>query len=186
MLQWRNFYLIRFFRFRKWLATLVLVFFLINLAANLIKPTQITPIYNWNLYSYPLPAKDTFSFISVNYNQGKTLSFKRTWNEPQKVLFTNTLNLFVAIEIERKEDYSKIHFDKVWLPQHTAFREMFPQFKNFPGKNELKHFPSWYKRYLQQYIDGTVDSIQVYKKQVMFNEFGTPVEIASHLIYVIK
>ena len=186
MLQWRRFYLFRLFLFNKWIGVGVFVFILINLAANLVKPTQITPIYNWNLYSYPLPPQDTFSLIAVTYNQGKLLSFERTWNEPQKVLFTNTMNLFVASEIENKEDYSKKHFEEVWLPQHPGFEGMFPEFVNFPSKREMKHFPTWYKKYLEQYAGERIHKIEVHKKQLLFTNEALPLEINSKLIHTIE
>lgn len=183
---WSRFYFYQLFRFNKWLAFGVFIFFVLNIVFNVIKPTQQTPIYNWNLYAYPLPVLDTFSFIAVEYNDGKVLRFKRTWQEPQKVLLGNTMNLFVANYIDGNLDYSQVHFKNNWLPQNKLFTTYFPSFTNFPNKREMKHFPQWYRTYLQQYTNQTIDSIKFLRKVVVLNNEGDIKEISSEQIYTIK
>src|SRR5688500_15978031 len=129
-----RFYFYQLFRYNKWLAICVLVFFIVNIFFNTLKPTQQTPIYNCNLYAYPLNVSDTFSFLTVEYNNGRELHFERTWYEPKKVLFYNTLNLFISNYIDKKKDYSQIHFKSNWLLQHLWFSKLFPLFTNFPNE----------------------------------------------------
>lgn len=164
---------------------MVLLFFAVSLVANLLVPTQVTPIYNWSLYSYPLRAKSSHSFLVITYNGGKIISIEHTWQEPQKLLLTNPLNLYTATVFNKKEDFSKQHFFNVWLPAHSNFQRLFPQFTNFPSEREIKRFPQWFKRYLAQYVQEPVNEIVIYRKTVAFSRNGHVQELASELIFTI-
>ncbi len=183
MCHWQQFYFVRLFFTNKWLAFFMLVFFVVNICANLVVPTQITPVYNWNLYSNPLPDSKHYTFNTVTYNNGEVLKFQRTWNEPQKVLIHNTMNLFIATQVDEKKDYSKKHFEESWLPRNKRFQKAFPQFINFPSHKEFEAFPSWYTRYLTQNTGEQIDRIQIIRKTVHFTESGHVREDSSEIVF---
>lgn len=185
MRRWQQLYLVRLFRTNMWIGITVTLFFIGNVVANVVMPTEITPIYNWNMYAFPLPDQDTFDLIEVTYNGDKVLNFKHTWNEPQKVLLGSTLQLFVASHIDGKIDYSDQHFQNQWLPSHPGFKNAFPSFYNFPSQKEFKAFSSWYKRYLEKHTCEQIDSIRLVRKTVKFTDKGSVQEISSRLIYTI-
>ena len=93
-------YFLKLWKKNKFFFLAVFLFFLINIVANLFIVTQITPIYNWSLYSAPIENQQTYSFLKVIYNDNKVLRFKHTWEDPRKFLLTNTMKLFVADEKE--------------------------------------------------------------------------------------
>ena len=142
-------YLKNFFRHNRKLCLGVCFFFIANILANSFIPTQITPIYNWNLYASPIEAQKTYSFLKVKYDN-KTLSFPHTWTEPRKLLLMNTLNYFILAKVEGQDDYAKEHFINSWLPRHPGFQKIFGEFKNYNDEHELDQFPGWFKKVLEQ------------------------------------
>ena len=185
MRQWQQLYFVRLFRAHKGLGFFVLTFFGASICANLIFPTQITPVYNWNLYSNPLPDTPFYTFNTVTYNHGAVLKIQRTWNEPQKVLMFNTLNLYVATRVDGKQDYSQKHFEEFWLPQHQWFQNAFPRFTNFPTQKEFETFPVWYKKYLARHVGKQIDRVQIVRKTVHFTKTGQLHIDSSHLIHTL-
>jgi hypothetical protein len=153
--------------------------------ANSFIVTQITPIYNWNLYATPIETQDTYTFLKVKYDD-KILSFKHTWREPRKLLLMNALNYFIRTKVEKQEDYAKEHFINSWLPQHPNFHKVFRKFRNYNDENELNRFPAWFKKILEQEVGKKVDKIEIYKTSVAFLADGSLKEISSIPVYTIK
>jgi hypothetical protein len=178
-------YLKNLFRHNKKLFFGVCIFFMVNILANSFFATQITPIYNWNLYAAPIEAKATYTFFKVRYD-GKILSFQHTWKEPRKLLLMNTLNYFMRARVEGQEDYAKEHFINDWLPRHPGFRKAFAEFRNYNDERELDQFPHWFKKILEQEVGEDIDEIKIFKTTVVFLENGSLKEISSTPIYTIK
>ena len=168
------------------MAVVVLLFFLINIVANLVVVTQITPIYNWSLYARPIESQKTYSFLKVKYNGNKVLKFKHTWEDPRKLLLTNTMNLFVALQVKKQNDPVKEYYRNNWLPRHPNFTTLFKEFKNYNDDDGLNNFPSWYKKYLEQKVGENVNKIDVYETQVKFLKDGSVKELSSNIIYSYK
>jgi hypothetical protein len=179
-------YFFRLFLFNKWLCFFVFLFFAINFTANLVFPTEITPIYNWNLYSFPSKEQKEYPIIVVTYNKDKVLAYERTWNEPQKLLLSNTLNLFIALKADKVKDPIKDYYINNWLPRHKIFQKCFPTFKNYNDQEELEQYPAWFKSYLQQCVGEHIDSVRIYRKEIAFNAHKEVTEISSELIYTIR
>lgn len=178
-------YLKDFFRYNKKLCLAVYLFFIANILANSFFVTEITPIYNWNLYATPIEAQKTYTFLKVKYDSN-TLFFRHTWNEPRKLLIMNALNYFIRARIEGQEDYAKEHFINDWLPRHPYFRKAFAEFRNYNDERELDQFPQWFKKILEQQVGQNIDEIKIFKTTVAFLENGSLKEISSIPIYTIK
>jgi len=176
-------YFISLFKANKTLFVFVLLFFLINIVANVWFVTQITPIYNWSLYSSPVKSQETYSFLKIQYNHNKVLKFKHTWEEPTKLFLLNTMNLFVALKVEKKSDPIKEHYINSWLPRHSTFHAAFKGFKNYNDDKEFNRFPYWYERYLEQVVNENVTQIDVYETRVGVLKDGTVKQANSKLIY---
>ena len=176
-------YFLKLWKKNKFLFLAVFLFFLINIVANLFIVTQITPIYNWSLYSAPIENQQTYSFLKVIYNDNKVLRFKHTWEDPRKFLLTNTMKLFVALQVKKENDPVKQYYKDNWLPRHPNFNKIFKEFKNYNDEKELNKFPLWYKRYLQQKVEETVYKIDVYEIQVEFLKDRSVRELSSKIIF---
>ena len=178
-------YLRSLFKHNKILFIGVTLFFIINIIANTFIVTQITPIYNWNLYASPIEAQETYTFLKVKYDD-KILSFQHTWSEPRKLLLMNTLNYFIGAKVDKKEDYAKEHFINNWLPRHPNFHKVFPEFRNYNDENELNRFPRWFKKILEQKIGKEIAEIEIFRTTVVFLNDGSLKEISSIPIYTIQ
>lgn len=165
------------------MVVVVLLFFLINIIANLVVVTQITPIYNWSLFATPIKNQRIYSFLKVKYNGNKVLKFKHTWEEPRKLLLTNTMYQFVALQIKKQNDPIKEYYINNWLPRHLNFSTIFKEFKNYNDDEEFNKFPFWYKKYLEQKVGEHVNKIDVYETQVEFLRDGSVKELSSNIVY---
>ena len=177
-----NLYLVRLYYTKKSLFIFVLLFFILSLSANFIFKSEQTPIFKWDLYSTAMPAQSTYSFLEVRYNDNRLLKFPHTWQEPQKLFFTNTLDYFIAIKRNNNTDPYKKYFANDWSKRHARMKELLGNVNLYNDSTEINAFPSWYKRYLEQYIQQPVESIDVYEKKVEFINGGLH-EISSSLIY---
>lgn len=176
-----NLYLVRLFYTRRYLFIIVLLFILLSLSANFIFRSEQTPIFRWDLYATAMPSQSTYSFLEVRYNQNELLKFPHTWQESQKLFFTNTLDYFISIKRNNNIDPYKNYFTNDWSKRHVRLKELLGNVNLYNDTTEINGFPSWYKRYLEQYIHQPVWSINVYEKKVEFINGGVN-EISSSLI----
>ena len=174
-------YIVKLFYANKLLFVIVILFFALNLVANFIFKAEHTPIFRWDLYSYEIPQQKVYSFLEVKYNDGELLTFPHTWQEPQKLIFTNTLNLFIYMQRNNGNDPLKIYID-TWNNNHPFFRRFLPGLKFYNDTVELKKFPAWYKRYLEQYVKKPVYKIDVYEVKAAYHENGEIKKVSSALI----
>jgi protein gp37 len=137
------------------------------------------------MYSQPLPDQQVYSILEIRYNENKLLAFPHTWEEPRKVIFTNTSWLFMNLQ-SKGPDYVKDHYINSWLPQHPFFEKLFKGFKNYNDVDELEKFPLWLKRYLEQETGETIYKIDLYKVNVAFEQSGSVNKISSTLVHTIK
>ncbi|MEO6330848.1 MAG: hypothetical protein ABIO55_18075 [Ginsengibacter sp.] len=177
-----KFYFIRLFYTSKFLFVLVLLFITFNLAANFIFKVEHTPFFLWDLYSRPIPQQKTYSFLEVRYNNNEALLFPHTWDEPRKLFFTNTLDYFIAMKRNNGVDPLKAYVD-YWNVHHTFFKKKLPGLKFYNDTSELKKFPEWYKRYLEQHIKKPVYKIDIYEISVAYQSNGEVKKLFSTLIY---
>ncbi len=177
-----NLYLIRLFYAQKSLFIIALLFIFLSFSANFIFRSEQTPIFKWDLYSKAMPFLSTYSFLEVRYNQNELLKFPHTWQEPKKLFFTNTLDYFIAIKRNNNIDPYKNYFANNWSKRHVRLKELFGSINLYNDTTEINAFPAWYKKYLEQYIQQNVWSINVYEKKVEFINGGVN-EISSSLIY---
>lgn len=177
-----KYYFIKLFYTNKFLFVAVLVFFLLNLAANFIFKAEHTPIFRWDLYAHQIPQQKIYSFLEIKYNDDQVLSFPHTWDEPEKLFFTNTLNHFIIMKRNNDTDPLKVYIDN-WNRNHPLFKKMLPGLKFYNDTTELKEFPAWYKRYLEQHVKKTVYKIDVYEIKAAFQENGEIQKLSSTLIY---
>lgn len=177
-----NLYLVRLFHAQKSLFIIVLLFIILSISANFIFRSEQTPIFKWDLYSTAMPAQSTYSFLEIRYNENQLLKFPHTWQEPQKLFFTNTLDYFIAIKRNNNTDPYKNYFANDWSKRHPQMRELLVGVNLYNDITAINAFPFWYKRYLEQYIQQSVWRIDVYEKKVEFINGGVN-EISSSLIY---
>lgn len=177
-----KYYFIRLFFVNKFLFVFVFIFFIVNVAANFIFKAEETPVFRWDLYSQEIPEKNDYSFLEVRYNDGELLTFSHTWQEPEKLLFTNTLDLFINMQRNNGNDPSKVHIDS-WNNKHSLFKKILPGLKFYNDSAELKEYPAWYKRYLEQHIKKPVYKIEVYEVKVAYQDNGEIKKLSSTLIY---
>lgn len=175
-------YLIRLFYTNKLLFVLVLLFITLNLAVNFIFKAEQTPLFVWNLYSQRIAPRETYSFLEVRYNENEILLFPHTMNEPQKLLFTSTLDYFIAMKKNNDTDPYKNYIGS-WNKNHPFFKEMLPGIKFYNDTSTLKDFPAWYKRRLEQHVKKAVYSIDIYEIKVAYSNNGELKKLSSTLIY---
>ncbi|MEO8569281.1 MAG: hypothetical protein ABI419_09095 [Ginsengibacter sp.] len=176
-----KYFFLRLFSTNKFLFFAVLLFFLLNLAANFIFKAEHTPIFRWDLYAYNIPEQKTYSFLEVKYNDDEVLTFPHTWQEPEKLLFTNTLNEFIYMKRNNGHDPLKTYID-TWNNKHPLFKKILPGLKFYNDTVELKKFPGWYKRYLEQYIKKPVYKMDVYEVTIVYGNNGEIKKLSSTLI----
>ena len=181
-----NNYFVRVYKESKLLFFVVISFALVSIATNFVLRGELTPFYKWDLYANAIPYQDRYSFLEVRYNDNKLLYFPNTWREPEKLFFTNTLDLFIAIKKNTDKDPLDNYYKNTWLPKHPFFKGRFAGFEIFNSITEINQFPAWYKRYLSQHTNETVDSIKVFDKKVRYENNGMVKEISSELIYTIQ
>ncbi len=70
--------------------------------------------------------------------------------------------------------------------QHPLFGRLFTGFKNYNDVDELKKFPLWLKRYLEQETGEKIYKIDLYKVNVAFGQSGSVKKISSTLVHTIK
>ncbi|MEO6219541.1 MAG: hypothetical protein ABIO81_03870 [Ginsengibacter sp.] len=177
-----KYYFIRLFYASKSLFVIILLFVLLNLAANFIFKAEHTPIFRWDLYSHQIPQQQAYSFLEVQYNGGQVLLFPHTWEEPGKLFFTNTLTYFIAMRRNNDTDPLKHYIDN-WNSNHPSFQKLLPALKFYNDSSEVKEFPVWYKKYLEQYIKKSVYEIEVYEIKIGYQKDGCIKKLSSTLIY---
>lgn len=177
-----KFYLVRLFNLNKLLFGVVMLFILLNLAANFIYKTEHTPIFKWDLYSYKLPQQNTYSFLEIKYNEDELLLFPHTYDEPEKLYFINTLDYFILMKRNKNIDLLKNYIDN-WNINHPFFNKIMPGIKFYNDAIELKKFPLWFKRYLEQHLNKPVYKIDIYEVKAAYMDEGEVKKISSTLIY---
>ena len=180
-----NSYVIRLYKSSKTLFILVVLLSLISVATNFLLKGELTPFFKWDLYANAIPDQKQYSFLEIRYNDNKLLNFPHTWKEPEKLFFTNTMDLFIAIKKNHNEDPLMNYYKNDWLLRHTFFKDRFTGLKIFNDSSDIQQFPSWYKRYLSQHIGQPVDSIKIFEKKVEYKIDGSVKEISSELVYTI-
>ena len=180
-----NSYVARLYKAGKPLFFIVLLFALLNLAVNFLVKGELTPFFKWDLYANAIADQKQYSFLEIRYNDNKLLSFPHTWREPQKLFFTNTMDLFIAIKNNHNQDPLKDYYINDWRPRHKFFKNIFTEKRIFNESTEIQQFPGWYKRYLSRHINQPVYNIRVLKKTVGYENDGAVKEISSELIYII-
>lgn len=181
-----NNYFVRVYKESKLLFFVVVSFALVSIATNFVLRGELTPFYKWDLYANAIPDQEQYSFLEVRYNDNKLLTFPHTWHEPEKLFFTNTMDLIIAIKKNSDKDPLENYYNNTWLPRHPFFKGRIAGFEIFNGITEIKQFPGWYKRFLSQHINQPVDSIKVFEKKVRYENNGSIKEISSELIYTIQ
>lgn len=177
-------YFVRLFHTNKILFVTVVIFCLLNLAANFVFKAEHTPVYNWNLYAYKIPEQPAYTFLEVKYNDGKTLTFPYTFLEPEKLFFTNTLDLFIYMKRNEGNDPLKFYIDN-WNTNHPLFKKLLPGLKFYPDTEELNKYPAWFIKYLEQYFKEPVYKIDVYEVKVAYEDDGHVKKLTSTLIYTL-
>ena len=175
-------YFLQLYCANKCLFFVVFSFAALNLSANFIFKAEHTPVFVWDLYAYEIPQQLSYSFLEIRYNDNKILSFPHTWDEPQKLFFINTIDYFIAMKRNHNMDPLKVYIDN-WNKNHPLFKSMFPGLRLYNDSNELKKFPDWYKRYLEQYLNSHVYKINVYEVEIAYQNNGEVKALSSTLIY---
>ncbi len=153
-----------------------------NVVANFILKAEYTPLFKWDLYSFEIPQQNIYSFLEVRYNKDRVLTFPHTFNEPEKLFFTNTLDLFIYMKRNHNTDPLKTYIDN-YNKNHPVLKEMMQDVKLYNDTTELNKFPAWYKRYLEQHIHAPVYSIDVYEVKAAYRRNGEITKVSSTLIY---
>ena len=177
-------YFVRLFHTNRFLFVLVTIFCVLNLLANFVFKAEHTPVYNWNLYAFKIPEQPSYTFLEVKYNEGKTLAFPHTFLEPEKLFFTNTLYQFIYMKRNEGNDPLKFYIDN-WNMNHPLFKKILWGLKFYPGQEELNKYPSWFRKYLEQYIKEPVYKIDVYEVKVAYEDDGKLKKLSSTLIYTL-
>ncbi len=170
----------------KLLFLVVCLFSAFNLFFNLVYKSEITPVFQWSLYAYPIPDQQVYSIIEIRYNNNKLLTFPHTWQEPRKIMFTNTAGYFVNAKSNERHDYAKQHYINKWLPAHPFLASILKDFKIYNDEADLAKFPAWFKRYLAQETGEFIYNIDIYKINLSFEPGGYMKKISSELMYNIK
>jgi len=181
-MSFENTYFNRLYKTNKTLFVIVLLFALVSFVANFIVKAELTPFIKWDMYAEPVPEQKTYIITEVRYNDNKLLNIRPTWMQPEKTIFINTLDLYLAIKKNNNEDPLKKYYAEVWKPKHLFFNEYLPAANIYNGPKEIERFPHWYTAYLSQYTKEKIYSINVYEKQVVFDEAGNVKELSSTLI----
>ena len=181
-----QYYLVRLFKTSKFLFAAVCLFIFLNISFNLFFKSEITPIYQWNLYASPIIDQKEYSFVEIIYNNNKRLAFPHTWQEPHKIAFTNPTNYFINAISNKDHDYAKNHYLNNWLPQHPTLAHYLNNFKIYNTKEDLQKFPSWLKRYVEQETKQMIFKIDIKMITVCFDKSGIVKKISSEIVYSIK
>jgi hypothetical protein len=181
-MSFENTYFGRLYKTNKILFAIVLIFAVISFAASFIVKAELTPFIRWDMYAEPVAEQQTYTITEVRYNDNKLLNIKPTWMEPEKLIFVNTLDLYLAIKRNNNEDPLKKYYTNVWKPKHPLVDEILPALNIYNSPAEITRFPKWYASYLAQYTKEKIYSINVYQKQVAFDEAGNVKELSSILI----
>jgi hypothetical protein len=176
-------YLSRLYKTNKILFVVVLLFAVISFAANFIIKAELTPFIKWDMYAEPVAEPQTYTITEVRYNGNKLLNISPTWMQPEKTIFINTLDLYLAIKKNNNQDTLKKYVTETWKPKHSFFDKFLPAVNIFNGAEEIDSFPAWYASYLSQYIGEKIYSINVYEKRVAFDDAGNVKELSSTFIY---
>ncbi|MEP6514473.1 MAG: hypothetical protein ABJA79_11425 [Parafilimonas sp.] len=160
----------------------MLLFALISFSGNFIVKAELTPFIRWDMYAEPIPKQATYTITEVRYNDNKLLNIKPTWMQPEKTVFINTLDLYLALKKNNNEDPLKKYYAEVWKGKHPFFNKYLPALNMYNGTMEIERFQAWYANYLSQYTKEKIYSINVYEKQIAFDEKGDIKELSSTLI----
>jgi hypothetical protein len=161
-------YFYRLYQTNKFLFVFISLFFLLSIFSNIIK-LQTTPFFVWNMYAFPIQEKKIYEVYEIRYNQNKIFNLPHTWQEPAKNLFSFPLYFYIN---SRKDPANfRAYMDSVWLPKHAYWRELVS--KLYVRDDEIREFPSWYRRYLAVWTGEPIDSLMVLNRKVSFNNDGT-------------
>ena len=186
MLFLKNSYLGKLYKASKLWFVVAILFISLNIAVNFFGKGELTPFFKWDLYATPVPEQKQYSFLEVKYNDDKTLTFPHTWREPEKLFFTNTMDLFIWMKNNNNNDPFKNYYENNWRPKHKLLHNIFSGIKILNDSAEIAEFPGWYKKYLSQHIHQPVSNIKVFRKVVEYGNNGAVRELSSQLIYTLQ
>ena len=181
-MSFEHIYFNRLYKTNKTLFVIVLMFAIVSFTANFIVKAELTPFIRWDMYAEPVAEQQAYTITEVRYNDNKLLNIRPTWMQPEKLIFINTLDLYLAIKRNNNEDPLKKYYTDVWKPKHPFVDRYLPSVNIYNGATEIKRFPQWYVRYLSQYTQEKIYSVNIYQKQVAFDEAGNVKELSSILI----
>lgn len=154
-------------------STIIILTLFTNLTRN-----EITPFYVWSMYSAKSPQTDTFAIYTMKYN-GKEYSAPHTWKDHKRMMFFYPIEYYTSI-IDNKGEadagkmvngFQKIHLD-------PAFTN---RIYNTPA--QLNGYPIWLKRYLEANEGIKVDSLQVSRQWLMYDNDSKVHSVKSDLLF---
>jgi hypothetical protein len=172
----------RVYRADKILFTLLSLFFMLSIVSNLIR-LQTTPFFIWHMYSMKIPETDVYTYYQIDYNNGKVINLRHTWNEPEKTFLYAPLNVYLWDMAHDTVDPFRTYLESHWLKKHARFAGLTAGL--YITSAELSQYPAWLVRYLSSVTGAPVNKVCVLKKQVRFDDTGAPTEVSSDTVLYI-
>ncbi len=161
-----NWYFVRLFHQSKFLFAVVTILFALHLNANFFYGGQQSPFFLWNLYAAPIPAKSEHSFYEVQFNGNKILKLKHTWEQTGAYIMMNQLTYYMYMLEHGSGPLDQ--FITHWNSNHPTMGNLLPGLQFYPDSTQMKLFPQWFHRKLEQYLHEQVHEITILKTTVRF------------------
>jgi hypothetical protein len=160
---------------------ILIIFILISLITNLSK-IEITPFYVWRMYSEKEPRNDKNHFYQLSYNN-KIFNQSEAWNNGRKMMFSYTIHHYESCK--ENNGYDNIQIKAQSILQRLNINDV-KLFSPFYIKYNLKEYPQWLLRYIQQIIKEKINHMEVNKMTIRYDKNGNQVLINKKLIFKIS
>jgi len=136
------------------------LFYLFICLITIVKSFQITPFYNWSMYSGAVDKPKTYSFTEI-YCDSVLIQQPHTYNDFSRLMITYTTNEYLRLIDTNtvRTTYDRVNktFNNLGLNGQYVANQL------SVSDSLILQYPAWLKRYVRKNLVTNFDSISLYK-----------------------
>ena len=160
-------YFYRLYQYSKTLFTFVLGFSLLTIFFNLMGD-EVMPFFVWGMFSEVKTLQETYDVYEIKID-GKHYDYTNLLTDPNRFYITGPLNMYRSMK-EKGEAPTRVFFKEKMGNYYTSIAPILEPITN--ELHQLKDFPAWLKRYLEQSTQKTIRQLEVNILQVRYLKDG--------------
>ena len=147
---------------------------------TILKSFQITPFYNWSMYSGAVAPPKTYGFTEI-YCDSVLLHQPHTYNDFSRIMIIYTTNEYLRL-IDSNNVRST--YDRVNRTlNNLGLDGQYVANKLSVSESLVSQYPAWLKRYVKKNLVPNFDSISLYKLTVRYDSVANLRLVDRQLIF---